>query len=259
MSIFTSTKILDLGSCTFRQWRATHTHCSYLHGYKLYAKLWIECVELDKNGWSFDFGGFKDIKKQLEYLFDHTTIVAQDDPYIDKFKELHQLRVIDLRVVEAVGIEKTAELVHKIANDYILKETKERCFISKVEVWEHDKNSAIYNHFEAITERVFGSPYESEYKTVAGSFNNTSKTPTNYPVVVDPDKGTVADTTVQPDTSVPVATQRVGEILPSKVGNETISTTNNQKPSHVVQGVPVGNRPTTGYGNLFKGTSWGTK
>jgi hypothetical protein len=45
---------------------------------------------------------------------------------------------------DGVGIERTAEWVYKTANDYIKLETKGRCWVEKVEVFEHENNSAIY-------------------------------------------------------------------------------------------------------------------
>ena len=228
-----------------------------MHGYKLYAKLWICANGLDERNWVYDFAAFKEIKKQLEYIYDHTTVVAKDDPQLDKFKELHSLRVIDLRIVDAVGIEKTAENVFNIVNEYIGKNTDGRCWVSKVEVWEHDKNSAVYDGEYGITCNPHQHVADQKSVTALDIANKTEyingiALPATPPVVqeavVDPVVDTVADT---------VATKRPGEILPSKVGGDVF--TNTPKPGKVVQGVPVGNTPTSGYNNLFKGTSWAKK
>ncbi|NCX70774.1 MAG: hypothetical protein EBW86_09330, partial [Rhodobacteraceae bacterium] len=54
-----------------------------------------------------------------EWMFDHTLVVAEDDPHLDKFKALASLGlndvggVCDIRIVEAVGCEKFAELAYK--------------------------------------------------------------------------------------------------------------------------------------------------
>ena len=37
--IYKSTKIIDGFSTCFRQWKATHSHCQYLHGYSISFKL----------------------------------------------------------------------------------------------------------------------------------------------------------------------------------------------------------------------------
>ena len=50
----------DLGiSCAFRQWRATHSHCSKIHGYALSVTMVFEANTLDDRNWVMDFGGFK--------------------------------------------------------------------------------------------------------------------------------------------------------------------------------------------------------
>lgn len=144
MSLYTSTKIIELGSCAFRQWRANHSHCSFVHGYQLKAKFWFQCKDLDDKNWAVDFGGLKDFKKILQNQFDHTLCVAQDDPLLPLFEELHKQGGCDLRVMESVGIEKTAEWCFKAAKQYISDIYGYRCWISKVEVWEHAENSATY-------------------------------------------------------------------------------------------------------------------
>ena len=142
---FNSTKIIELGSCAFRQPKAK-SHCRFLHGYRLQSKLWFGANKLDENNWVVDFGSLKGLKEKLENQFDHTTCIDKDDPYLEKFKELDSLGVIDLRVMSGVGIEKTAQYVFDIADSFIKAATEDRCWVEKVEVWEHDKNSATYTN-----------------------------------------------------------------------------------------------------------------
>jgi 6-pyruvoyltetrahydropterin/6-carboxytetrahydropterin synthase len=140
---YKSTKKIILGSCCFRQPEAD-SHCKYLHGYNLYAKLWFECIELDKNNWVVDFGSLKQIRNQLKNIFDHTTIISVKDPEIKTFELLHKKGIIDLRILDGVGIEKFAEYVFKEMNRFIYQKTRGRCWVYKCEIWEHDLNSAIY-------------------------------------------------------------------------------------------------------------------
>jgi 6-pyruvoyltetrahydropterin/6-carboxytetrahydropterin synthase len=145
MSKYQSTKLVELGSCAFRQWRATHSHCQYIHGYQLKAKLWFGCDSLDEKNWVVDFGGLKDLKKHLNDIFDHTMTVAADDPELETFKDLDEKGIIQLRVFDdGVGIERVAEFVHQVANDFVSFHTKQRCWVDKVEVFEHENNSATY-------------------------------------------------------------------------------------------------------------------
>ena len=141
---FSSTKIIELGSCAFRQPQAK-SHCKFVHGYRLVGKFWFSANELDENNWVVDFGGLKSLKSKLEEHFDHTTVIADNDPALDSFKKLHEDGIVDLRVMHGgVGIEKFAEHCFKVANEHVVQSTDGRCWCKKVEVFEHEKNSAIY-------------------------------------------------------------------------------------------------------------------
>ena len=144
---FQSTKVIELGSCAFRQWRATDSHCRHIHGYQLKAKIWFGCNTLDDRNWVVDFGGLKDLKVILHEYFDHTLTVAADDPALELFKELATGDVINLRVFEGgVGIEKTAEFVFNLTQEYIKAASSGRCWVNAVEVFEHADNSAVYTN-----------------------------------------------------------------------------------------------------------------
>lgn len=144
MGKFQSTKIIDLGSCAFRQPKAS-SHCRWIHGYRLSAKFWFEADKLDNNHWVVDFGGLKPFKKRLENQFDHTTCIAADDPILPLFKKLVEYDACDLRVMpNGTGIERIAEWCYNAANEFINDSTHGRCRCVKVEVWEHEGNSSIY-------------------------------------------------------------------------------------------------------------------
>ena len=151
--MFTSTKVFDGFSCCFRQWKANTTHCQYLHGYGVSFKVWFE-GDLDHRNWVWDFGGMKRAKTLIEdmqpkawmdYMFDHTVIVAKDDEYLDYFMKLEEYGVIQLRIVEATGAEKFAEFIFNKLNKFVKEETNNRVKVKQVEFREHGKNSAIYS------------------------------------------------------------------------------------------------------------------
>ena len=142
--MYRSTKMFELGSCAFRQWRATSSHCQFVHGYQLKAKVWFKCSKLDDKNWCVDFGDLKELKDIFQKQFDHTLCIASDDPLLPSFTQLHKSGGCDLRIMDGVGIEKTAEWCFNAAKEYITQKYKHRCWVSKVEVWEHDANSAIY-------------------------------------------------------------------------------------------------------------------
>jgi 6-pyruvoyltetrahydropterin/6-carboxytetrahydropterin synthase len=153
--MFQSTKVLELGSCAFRQPHASHSHCKFLHGYKLSAKFWFEAKELDTNNWVVDFGGLKDFKKILRDQFDHTTCIAADDPAVPIFQQLVEVDACNLKIMpDGTGVEKIAEWCYKAANKFIPGRTNNRCRCVKVEVFEHEDNSAIYTairpHFSSV-------------------------------------------------------------------------------------------------------------
>lgn len=169
MAKFYSTKTYgnDRGlSCCFRQWRATHSHCSTLHGYSLGIKLVFECDTLDEKNWCMDFGGLKGFKDWADYMFDHTIVVAEDDPMLEFFTHMNEIvdiesknhlsqvphergALCDLRVVPGVGCEmfakmcydKMAELLASGAMRYPINPTVR---VKSVEVFEHGANSATY-------------------------------------------------------------------------------------------------------------------
>lgn len=132
-------------SCAFRQWRATHSHCSLLHGYALSFRFVFGAQTLDDKNWVADFGDLGWLKSWLEHWFDHTTLIAADDPQLAVFQDLHTKHLIDLRVMESgVGCERTAEFVYMYVQQEINKISKTRVWLESVEVSEHSGNSAIF-------------------------------------------------------------------------------------------------------------------
>ena len=154
MAKFQSTKLFDGFSTCFRQWRADGTHCKYLHGYGVSFKVWFE-GDLDHRNWVWDFGGMKRAKGTIDgiqpkawmdHMFDHTTIIAEDDPELEMFQELYQREVIQLRILPSVGAEQFAKYVFEKINQFIHEETNGRVKVRKVEFREHNKNSVIYGY-----------------------------------------------------------------------------------------------------------------
>ena len=152
MSKFQSTKVFDGFSTVFRQWRADGTHCQKLHGYGVSFKLWFE-GDLDERNWVWDFGGMKRAKGTIDgmspkdwmdFMFDHTFLVAEDDPFRDSFLKMDVAGVAQVRIVPATGAERFAQFVYDKVGPFIETETEGRVKVVKVEFREHNKNSAIY-------------------------------------------------------------------------------------------------------------------
>jgi 6-pyruvoyltetrahydropterin/6-carboxytetrahydropterin synthase len=149
---FTSSKLFDGYSTVFRQWRAEGTHCKFLHGYAVSFKVDFE-GDLDERNWVWDFGGMKrangnidgmNPKQWFDYLLDHTTIISEDDPYLEQFKQMADDGIIQLRILPYVGAERFAEYLFQKINEFVQEETHYRVRVAKVEVFENGRNSASY-------------------------------------------------------------------------------------------------------------------
>jgi 6-pyruvoyltetrahydropterin/6-carboxytetrahydropterin synthase len=150
---FQSTKIFDGYSTVFRQWRAEGTHCSFIHGYGISFKIIFE-GELDERNWVWDFGGMKrakntidgkNPKEWMDYMFDHTYLIAQDDPFLPTALEMHNQGIAQVRTLPATGAEQFAKFIYDKVSEFIKIETDNRVKVVSVEFKEHHKNSAIYS------------------------------------------------------------------------------------------------------------------
>ena len=174
--ISTKTYGTDQGfSCVFRQWRSRHSHSGLLHGYSIGFRLVFESESLDVCNWVIDSEGLKAFHDWAKYTFDHTLLVARDDPHVELFKSLSELGpqgrggVCDLRILDdGVGCEKFAKLAYeemsrilrKFQDDERYEFTdhrtgqthghsigylmNEQVRLRSVEVFEHAGNSATY-------------------------------------------------------------------------------------------------------------------
>ncbi len=137
-------------SCCFRQWRAK-SHCNLLHGYALKVQIVFASSTLDEQNWVMNFGGLKALEQWLRDMFDHTLVVAFDDPQRAAIVDLSTLHLAKVVSVDDVGCEKFAELIFNRAidlliNDQVLGEVGKGTHVFRVTVAEHDGNSASYSH-----------------------------------------------------------------------------------------------------------------
>ena len=153
MGKFQSSKVFDGFSTVFRQWKAEDTHCRFVHGYGISFKVYFE-GELDHRNWVWDFGGMKRAKTQIDgmspkewmnFMFDHTLVVAEDDPYAKAFAQMHDAGVAQVRFIPATGAEKFAEYIYTKLNKFVDTETEGRVRVTKVKFMEHGKNAAYYS------------------------------------------------------------------------------------------------------------------
>ncbi len=113
-----------------------------------------------------DFGGLKEFKAWADHMFDHTLVVAQDDPMLDFFIHMNEIvdigskdhlsklphergALCDLRIVPGVGCEMFAKMAHDkmaelLANGRMRYPINPTVRVKSVEVFEHGANSATY-------------------------------------------------------------------------------------------------------------------
>jgi 6-pyruvoyltetrahydropterin/6-carboxytetrahydropterin synthase len=131
-------------SCAFRQPRAFHSHCKFIHGYSLSFSFKFGASELDDKNWVVDFGGLKDLKNWLEDNFDHKLAVDRADPLAVALCDLETKGLAEIVLMDGVGCEKFAEHAFNFASNMINEKYGDRCWVESVEVREHGANSGIY-------------------------------------------------------------------------------------------------------------------
>ena len=145
MAKYVSTKTYkQLGPVAYRQWRAD-SHCNQIHGYALSFHFEFESDTLDVRNWVIDFGGLKPLKGLLEDWFDHTLLVATDDPMREELLNLGKLKLAKNTEVERTGCEGIADFLYEYVNTIFLPNygEKDRVWCSRVEVRETDANMAM--------------------------------------------------------------------------------------------------------------------
>jgi 6-pyruvoyltetrahydropterin/6-carboxytetrahydropterin synthase len=144
---FVSTKEYhDAFPCAYRQWRAD-SHCQFVHGYSFSMKFYFGCNSLDARNWCADYGGLKELKEILQSQFDHTTLVAEDDPQLDWYKEAERRGIMKLTILPKLGCEGLADMLYKYVNGVFIPDfwgpgEADRLWCFRVEVRETQSNMA---------------------------------------------------------------------------------------------------------------------
>ncbi len=142
--ILTSTKSYYNLPCAHRQWKHKG-NCALVHGYGRSIHFVFAAKQLDDCGFVVDFGGLKWLNAWLEYMFDHTLLLRDDDPFLSDFLALQAKGACAVRTMPyGVGMEGTAQTVCEHVDIELRERTKGRCWIVSVEAAENEKNSAVY-------------------------------------------------------------------------------------------------------------------
>jgi len=146
--MYTSTKFFkEIGPCAYRNWKSD-TDCYMLHGYDRSFKFVFGASHLDKQGFVVDFGALKEVKRKLEYWFDHTVILQADDPLVKTFRDLESKGHCKLTTFPLISCEGLAQFVGEYVDSLLQRQNDGRNWVISCEMIEAEKNSAIYtiNH-----------------------------------------------------------------------------------------------------------------
>ena len=163
MYISTKTYGPDEGfAVAYRQWRADRKSgkpegatysvdeipgCSAIHGYAMGFHFEFSSNTLDARNWVVDFGSLKPLKEFLKQTFDHTVLVASDDPHKIEYERLREMGLLKLVEVENTGCEALAKFLCDYVNHEFLPThypNAGEVWCSMVEVRETPSNSAKY-------------------------------------------------------------------------------------------------------------------
>ena len=133
----------QIAPCAYRQWRAD-SHCNQIHGYAFSFHFEFGTDDLDARNWVMDYGSLKPLKGLLEEWFDHTLLVAEDDPAKEELLRLGELGLAKITMVAKTGCEGLADFLYEYVNDCFLKDYGEadRVWCTRVEVRETNSNMA---------------------------------------------------------------------------------------------------------------------
>ena len=122
--------------------------CASVHGYDRSVEFTF-AGDIDDMGWIVPFGELHDVKKFIEYYFDHVTVLPANDPRLDIIDQIPALTesgglLGTLRVLPSgVSMEMSSLFIWEWVNHYVYKTTNGRCYVERVRVYEHDRNDAM--------------------------------------------------------------------------------------------------------------------
>lgn len=127
----------------FAHRQASHGgHCRFVHGHNWAFRFTFAAKERDACGFVVDFGSLGPLKEWLETMFDHTLVVAEDDPERTRWMAMEVAGLADLRFVPDPSCEGLAAFVLEKGNRIVEIMTDGRARVLQVEVFEDSKNSA---------------------------------------------------------------------------------------------------------------------
>ena len=138
---YNSTKeYVDKFPVAYRQWKAD-SHCNVIHGYSFTMRFFFGTDHLDVRNWVADYGGMGELKQFLDDQFDHTLLVAEDDPHIDWYKEAKKKGIANVITLPKLGCEGLSDQLYKYVNGIFIPDMwgpgeADRLWCYRVEVRE---------------------------------------------------------------------------------------------------------------------------
>src|ERR1700756_1836840 len=140
MTRFRMRALYDNLPCCHRSW-AKQGKRALLHGCERTFDIEFACAETEPGtGLVLESSSLKDVRKALRYQFDHTTLIAEDDPERDPFELLAESGGIDMRIMDTTGMEGSAAWVFDTAERIVGLATGGRVWVSRIEVCESRNN-----------------------------------------------------------------------------------------------------------------------
>jgi 6-pyruvoyltetrahydropterin/6-carboxytetrahydropterin synthase len=122
-------------------------HCRKVHGHNWDFEVCVEAKTLDKNGFVYDFGKFKALRKWFEQKFDHTCLINEDDPKVEIFKMLQSESLLNLVLVKSGSAEGLAKMIYKKTDTMLQSQATVRqrgLSLVYIHVREDKNNSALF-------------------------------------------------------------------------------------------------------------------
>ncbi|MCA1799901.1 MAG: 6-carboxytetrahydropterin synthase [Actinobacteria bacterium] len=136
-------------------------HCAFIHGHNWGIKFTFEADRVDANGFVVDFGKLKFIKRWIDEVLDHALLLNEGDPYREYletvFSDRNTWDHIDadvqpsfknvfakIYIVPDASCEGLCQHIWAVMNTTVRDATRGRVWIQSVEIFEDERNSAIY-------------------------------------------------------------------------------------------------------------------
>jgi len=145
-------KQFDSLPCCHRSW-TNEGKRFFLHGYERTFEIEFACAQTEPaTGLVLGPAVVEEIRAALRKQFDHTTLIADDDPERDLFELLADRGVIDLRIMDSTGMERSAAWVFDTAENIVVQATQGRVWVSQIKARES------HSHGVTLTARAAAIP-----------------------------------------------------------------------------------------------------